>query len=119
MRPMVFTQCSMTAVQLCVIGFGILTSENTPMKRFKTIFYATAIMMELLLFSAGGQIVKDKSSAITEELYDLDKDMVIIVVRAQKASEIDAWFYKANYVTFSTILSSTWSLITVLRSFLE
>lgn len=77
------------------------------------------IIIQLFIYAYGGQLVKDKSSSVAELIYEMDKDLVKIIARAQKASEIGAGFYVADLVTFSSILRSAASLITLLRSFIE
>jgi 7tm Odorant receptor len=103
---------------LCVIGFQIVVLESLIEKVIASIFGA-AIIIQMFIYSFGGQLIADKSSSVAENFYENDKDFIIIIARSQKAAKINAGFYQANLPTFSSILSSAASLITLLQSFIE
>jgi 7tm Odorant receptor len=82
-------------------------------------YIGMAIIIQLFIYSFGGQLIKDRSSRVAENFYDFDADYVIIIAKAQKSSKIETAFFQANLETFSNIMKSTASLITLLQSFLE
>lgn len=61
----------------------------------------------------------EKSSSVANELYWLDKDLVIIIARAQRAVFIKSAFFETNLSTFIRILRAAGSLITLLKSILK
>jgi odorant receptor len=117
-KPIVFAQFLFSSMLLCVIGFQLVMVHDF-FKRAVVAFYGLAIIIQLFYYSYGGQLLMDKSSAVSENLYKTDKDLVIVINRAHKACTIKAGFYRANSATFTTILSSAGSLIALLRSFIE
>lgn len=61
----------------------------------------------------------DKSSSVADDFYEIDRDLIIIIARSRREVKVTAGFYEATLPTFRAILSSTASLITILRSLLE
>lgn len=117
-RPVLFVQFLISSMLLCVIGFQIVMFQDV-FQLFTHLNFGAAVMIQLFVYAYGGQIIMDKSLLVADELYDLDTDMVTIISRVQKASTIKYLFYIANLPTFSAILSSAASFITLLQSLLE
>lgn len=61
----------------------------------------------------------EKSSSVADGFYQTDKDLIVIIARAQQSVKIKSGFYEANLATFRAILSAAASLITLLKSFLD
>jgi hypothetical protein len=101
-----------------MIGFQLLMQEN-PSKFCEDLIVGVAVMIQLFIYSYGGQLIMDKSSSVADNFYTLDQEFVMIIARAQKASKIEAGFYKASLPLFTTIMNSAASLITLLKSFLK
>jgi hypothetical protein len=116
-KPIVFAQHFLSSTNLCVIGFQFVVDKSIP-KRFEDSVFALTVIMQLFIYSYGGQLIMDKSSSVADDLYEIDKDFVTIIQRAQKPSVIEAGFYKASLPLFTTIMNSAASLITLLKSFL-
>jgi odorant receptor len=116
-KPVIFTQFFLTSMQLCVIGFQLVMLEGL-VKRIVPAFFGVAIIIQLFIYSYGGQTVLDKSS-FAEEFFDNDENLILIIRRAQKVVVFKAGFYEANLSSFQTIVNNTASLITLLKSFTE
>lgn len=71
------------------------------------------------MYAYGGQVIFDKSSAVSDELYQIDQDFVMCIVRSQRGCVVEGWFYKATLPTVSAILSGALSFITAMKSFAE
>ena len=72
--------------------------------------------LQFFIYCYGGQLVIDSSLQVAENLYEAEKDLMIIIGRSQKSSIIKSWFYKTDLETFRFVLSSTASLITFVKS---
>jgi odorant receptor len=116
-RPIIFFIHLITSMVLCVIGFQLVVHEAFS-ERFEHVTFGLTIIIQLFIYSYGGQLIMDKSSSVADDLYEIDKDFVAIIQRAQKPSMIEAGFYKASLPLFTTIMNSAASLITILKSFL-
>jgi hypothetical protein len=81
--------------------------------------FGFAFIIEVFIYSFGGQIVMDKSLLAAKNLNYIDKDLTIIIARAQKAEIIKSGFFEATLQTFSTMIRSAVSLITLLKSFMD
>jgi hypothetical protein len=103
---------------LCVIGFQLVVHENFS-ERIEHATFGFAVTTGLFIYSFGGQLIMDKSSSVSENLYEIDKDLIVSIQRAQRSSFIKVGFYKASLPLFTTIMNSTFSLITLLKSFIE
>lgn len=106
------------ALYLCVLGFQLLMNELF-VKKFIAAVYIFAVLVQLSVYSYGGQLIMSSSASVADNLEGLDKDYVIIIARAQKPSSLNAWFYKADLPTFQILLSSAASIFTVLKSALD
>lgn len=117
-KPVIFTQFFLTSINLCVIGFQLVMLDGL-IKRIVPLFFGIAIIIQLFIYAYGGQCVLDKSESFADFFYDLDKDFIFIILRAQKPVKFEAVFYEANLPTFCNIMNNTISLITLLKSFIE
>jgi hypothetical protein len=108
----------MSSNLLCVIGFQLVVHQNF-LNRIEDFTFGLAIIIQLFIYSSGGQLIMDKSLSVADNLFEIDKDFILIIKRAQRPSLIKAGFYKASLPLFTSILSSAASLITLLQSFLK
>jgi odorant receptor len=116
--PIILAQFLVTSMLLCVLGFQIVMSQSV-LNQLGVLFFGFAVLIQLFVYTYGGQLVIDKSVSVAEDLYGTDKDLNIIIVRSQKASVMKAGFYKANSNTLTSMLSATGSLITLLQSLIK
>jgi hypothetical protein len=112
----VFTQFFLSAVHLCVLGFQLVMYDNIP-ERIGPATFALTIIIQLFIYSYGGQIVLNASEKAAENLYQLDRGINIISARTKKPTPIKAIFFKADLPAFVSVMNATGSLITVLKSF--
>lgn len=117
-KPIVFAQFLISSINLCVLAFQIVALDSISTKII-TIPFLLSIIIQLFIYSYGGQLIMEKSSMVADHFYQNDKDFIIIIARAQKPIIVDAAFYKATLSTFDAIISSTASMIALLQSFLE
>lgn len=115
-KPIIFVQFFTCSFRLCVIIFHAMFTDESAIKHFIIIFMN---VLQLFVFCYGGQIVMDKSRAVGEDMYDLDKDLLIIIARTQKGSKIKSGIYEANFHLLNLILNSALSLMMVLRTFVS
>lgn len=116
--PVILVQFFVTSMLLCVNGFQ-LVMFNDFAQRAKSLLFGFTIILQLFIYSYGGQLIMDESSRVAENIYQIDRDLVIVIARAQRPSVVKAGFFYANLPNYQAILSSTASLITLLQSFLE
>jgi odorant receptor len=111
-------QFLVNSMLLCVLGFQVVMSQSV-LKQAVVAFFGLVCFTQLFLYTYGGQLIMDKSSSVADNFYEIDKDLIIIIARARKASVIRSGFYEANLTTFTTVLSATGSMITLLKSILD
>jgi hypothetical protein len=117
-KPIIFNQFLVSSMQLCLIGFQIVMIENFFL-RIPVVFFAVGFLIQIFVYALGGQLLMDKSASVAENFYDLDKDVIMIIARAQKAEVVKVGFFRADLPTFVSMMNSVWSLIAVLQSLME
>ena len=117
-KPVVFTVYFINSLILCIVGFQFLMIDDLAV-RFIALCMGCSYLIQTWIYSLGGQLVKDKSSSVAENFYQLDKDHVVIIARAQKPAVIKAWMYNAEVTTFCQVLNTTASFMTVLKSLIK
>jgi odorant receptor len=115
-KKVVFAQFLLSSVQLCVLGFQIVVIENIAGLIVPLIFGFT-IIIQLFVFALGGQLIVNTSVAVSENCYEVDRDLILIIARPQKLTLINSVFFTADLPSFLSIMRFTGSLITMLKSF--
>lgn len=114
-KPIVFVEFAMISMLLCVCGFQVVMTESFFGKMISLGFGSFSVF-QLFSYSFGGQLISERSSAVADHLYTIDRDSLIIIARSRKPVLIEAGFYQADLPTFRIFLSSAASLITLLHS---
>lgn len=117
-KPIIFIQYLIASIVLCTLAFQLVIADSL-FKRIVTLIFLIGMTVQLFIYSYGGQLLMDKTSSVADHFYGQDKDLVVIIARAQKPFIIEVFIYQATLPIFRAIMGSTASLITLLQSFLE
>lgn len=117
-KPVVLIQFFATSTLLCVQGFQLIMLDNV-FNKIVALIGGVTIITQLFVYSYGGHLIMDTSSSVADLLYEVKKENVMIIQRAQRPALIEVGFFKANLIAFTSVLSSTASLITLLKSLLD
>lgn len=115
-KPLILVQFFISSMALGGMGVQLTLSESI-VKRIIALAFGCAMIIQLFSYCYGGQLIMDKSSSIADHFYELDKDFIIIIARGQNALTVKVGVYEANLPTFSVILNSAASFITLMKSF--
>lgn len=116
-RPIIFVEYVVVVTILCVTGVQVLLYDDYG-KILGALFHASAALLDITVYSYGGQRIIDASLTVCDQVYKIDKDYVIIISMSQKALKFDTGFFETSLDTLSIILSRTMSFITLVKSFI-
>lgn len=111
-KPILFTQFSISSLKFCLNIFNTLQSDHL-LEQFIII---GILLVQLFEYCYGGQLLMDRSMAVGDQFYSSDKDFLIVIARAQKKFAIRAWIYQADLAFVTFVLNSAFSLLAVLRN---
>jgi hypothetical protein len=114
----IFSQFLFISTLLCVLGFQVVMVDGVAGKMVPAV-YGVTMLIQLLVYALGGQAIVDKSEAVANDFYEVDRDFLIITARPMKPSITKSIFFTADLPTFVTIINATGSLITMLKSFVK
>ncbi|KFB53971.1 AGAP002639-PA-like protein [Anopheles sinensis] len=123
--PNVLLVYSGTALIICIVCIAMLIVEG--LYKLTYLPYAVAELVLLFLCSYSGTIIRDSSEAIHTVAYNFpwyryNRDtrhlIQMMMIRAQHGSNLDVPFFETSMATFSTIVRSASSYITLMKSFL-
>ncbi|KAH8415409.1 hypothetical protein KR222_010877 [Zaprionus bogoriensis] len=124
-RPLVFMQFFVTALQLCFLGFQLADLFPSPVCIY-FIFFVSSLLIALFIYSHCGENMKQASADFAVALYDSDwvdfapatrRALILTIMRAQRPCQLKGYFFEPNYATFSAVVRSAISYVMMLRSF--
>jgi hypothetical protein len=81
--------------------------------------FGATIMISLFIYAYGGQLIVDQSNSVAENIYDLDRDSIIMITRPLRQTKIQSGFFTADLGTFVSVVNAAGSLMTMLKSFVK
>ena len=117
-KPIIFTEFIFTGFILCVTGLQIIKADNFE-KILAALLHAVAGLIDVTIYSYGGQKVLDSALSVSTEAYKMDKRYLLIIMMSQKKLKFDTGLFDASLNTLSIMLSRTMSFITLLKSFVK
>uniref|UniRef100_A0A182TYK4 Odorant receptor n=1 Tax=Anopheles melas TaxID=34690 RepID=A0A182TYK4_9DIPT len=113
------------AFMICVISMAMFLAEG--INKLTYMPYTFTVLMLLFMYSYGGTIVRESSEAIQTVAYGFpwyrfDRNtrhlVQMMMVRAKYGCNVDVPFFQTSMATFSVIVRSAMSYITLMKSFL-
>jgi len=77
-------------------------------KKFNAFFHTATALIDLFIYSYGGQIIMDSAMSVCDENENIDKNYIIINIKTQAELKIDTGFFSATLPTFCTILNPSY-----------
>uniref|UniRef100_A0A182P3T0 Uncharacterized protein n=1 Tax=Anopheles epiroticus TaxID=199890 RepID=A0A182P3T0_9DIPT len=123
--PTVLLIYTATAIIMCFVCIAMLVVEG--IYKLTYLPYACAELVLLFLYSYSGTIIRDSSEAIQTAAYDFpwyrfDRNtrhlIQMMMIRAQYGSNVDVPFFETSMATFSVIVRTASSYVTLMKSFL-
>ncbi|XP_039440542.1 odorant receptor 4-like [Culex pipiens pallens] len=122
-----FTLCYnffVSSIIICIQGFMITAASGYTLIKFA--LFLASFLVELFLLCFYGQDVSESSSQVAQAAYNCSwyneskmfRQLILqIIMKAQRPLVLMAWkFWPVNIMTFSSILSASWSYFTLLRT---
>lgn len=113
-RVIIMSNHLLLGVLICTLGFTLSMVQDPEI--LLTVGFAISAIMELFIYSFGGQMIMDKSMEVCNQFYELDKDYLFIIMRTQIEVKIKAGFFHASLPTLTSILNSAGSMMALLKS---
>uniref|UniRef100_A0A182XAL1 Uncharacterized protein n=2 Tax=Anopheles quadriannulatus TaxID=34691 RepID=A0A182XAL1_ANOQN len=113
------------AFMICIISMAMFLAEG--INKLTYMPYTFTVLMLLFMYSYGGTIVRESSEAIQTVAYGFpwyrfDRNtrhlVQMMMVRAKYGCNVDVPFFQTSMATFSVIVRSAMSYITLMKSFL-
>jgi odorant receptor len=117
-KLVVFTDFLFGSMLLCFLGFQLVVIEGF-IERIVPTLFSIAIIIQLLIYASGGQVIVDRSDEIARDFYDVDRDLLMLIARPLRSPMIRSLYFKADLPMFLTVMQSAGSLIAMLKSFLK
>lgn len=117
-KEIVFTEYLVMTVLLCVDGFQVIEFDEWS-KKFNAFLHTATALIDLSIYSYGGQKIMDCSMSLCDESEKVDRNYMLVILRSQCGVKIQNGFFNAaSLPTFCLILNRVMSLITLLQSFI-
>jgi sensor histidine kinase YesM len=114
-RPIIFIEFLAVSFVLGGIGVTFAMSRNF-IEHLMLLIYGSVMMVQLFIYCYGGQYLKERALSVCDEVYKLDRDYKLIIMRIQKGVKIEAPFFRATMEQFASVMNTTWALISIIRS---
>jgi hypothetical protein len=114
-RPIIFVEFLTISFVLCGVGVSLAIKREL-IDQLMLLCYGSAMTIQLFLYCYSGQYLMNRTASVCDEVYNLNLDYKLIIMRAQKGMRIEAPFFRATLEQFGSILNTTWALISVIRS---
>ena len=113
---MIFTQYFVGTLLFIVLGLCVITADDL-FENLIPIMHTPGALYYVAVFSYGSQRIMDTSQSICDEVYNIDKDYLMVIMTAQQKLRFTTGFFDISFDTYSIMLSRSWSFITLLNSF--
>ncbi|XP_062556836.1 odorant receptor 10a-like [Armigeres subalbatus] len=124
-RLNVFASITISALK---IGLSCITMMKADQfNKLIYVWYSLGITTEIYLYSYGGTHLNEESEKLSGAAYDFPwynyrknvRNIIqMMMIRAQTPSRVDVPFFDVSVVTFSTILRTAGSYVTMMKSFM-
>lgn len=118
LKPVILLEFFIVALVLCMSG-AIVVLSNDYKKVISSFLLTVAVLNDVSIYAYGGQKILDSASLVTEKLNKLDKNYIIVMTITQKDLKFDVGLFHASMQTLSNTLSRAFSLITLIKSFVN
>lgn len=113
-KPVIFVHYLFISMFLVVIASHIVIIVEIEL-RIVAIQSVTIAIITLLIFSYGGQMIMQSSTSICQELYKIDREYLIVIMRTQKPLSLKVGFFEPSLSSCRTYLELTFSLVVLLK----
>lgn len=114
-KRLIFMKFTLIAVILCAACFQVSSNDDFE-KKLRALSHVIVASLELLIYSYGGQKIMDSSMSVCDDVYEIDKNYLFIMMRSQMAVEMKSGFFHACLPIYMILIKRTMSLITLLKS---
>ncbi|XP_017083087.1 putative odorant receptor 98b [Drosophila eugracilis] len=126
-RPLIFAQFVAASLHLCVLSYQLSANILQPAMLFYAAFTA-AIISQVSIYCFCGSMVNTESQLFGQAIYEsnwlpllqencqLQRSLMIAMMRARRGCPIDGYFFEANRQTLVMIVRTALSYVTLLRS---
>ena len=115
-KPMIFALYFFGTAIFVVLGLSVIFADNL-VKNVIPLMHGVAALIYFAIISYGSQKIMDSAESIGNEAYIFDKHYLMVIMIAQKKLRLTTPFFEASFVTFSYMLSRSWSFIAAAKSF--
>nr|QRF70988.1 odorant receptor [Semiothisa cinerearia] len=112
------------SVMICALGFNLAMGDLKQIPG--CILFLASVLLQILMMSVFGENIITESrkvgdAAYTCEWYEMEekikKDILTVMIRSKRPAKLTAYkFSTISYGSFCTILSTSWSYFTILRT---
>jgi hypothetical protein len=117
-RRIILVKFTTISIVFCGVGVSMAMASNF-IDQLLLLCYGSGMLAQLFFYCYSGQCLKDRAASVCDEVYQVDRDYMLIIMRAQKGVRIEAPFFRATLEQFASILNTTWALISVIRSLMR